>query len=370
LSSSTYIGNAYTIRKALIRKHYLAHTVESWLPKHPESPLKQHVPLTISFELDYAEFLDDALLEACELKESWEKNAGKDPAEREWWILKPGMSDRGQGIRLFSSEEQLQAIFDEWEAENPEEEEGDGEEEISRNDDEAAGRKPGTSDEPTSSGMITSQLRHFVVQPYIPPLLIPGTSNRKFHIRCYVLCVGALSVFVHKDMLALFAPDCYIKPGQTAKTAADDFQDDLDMRRHLTNTCLQDGTREGSVLRYWALPSSDVDLLKTAFDAICTTTGELFRAATANPTTFQPLPNAFEVFGVDWLLDERGIPKLLEVNAFPDFKQSGADLTGVVGGFWKDSMDIVGRKLLGVQARDRERRNDLVEVLDLDLGRR
>ncbi|KAL9034592.1 MAG: hypothetical protein Q9214_006978, partial [Letrouitia sp. 1 TL-2023] len=101
------LANSYVIRKALIRKHYLAHTIQSWLAKHPTSVLKEHVPLTVGFEVDYAEFLDEALIEAYELHEFFMRNEEREAGGKDWWILKPSMSDRGQGIRLFSSQEEL-----------------------------------------------------------------------------------------------------------------------------------------------------------------------------------------------------------------------------------------------------------------------
>jgi hypothetical protein len=108
--SSSSLSNAYVIRKALIRKHYLSTTIANWITKYPDSVLKKHVKPSVEFEVDYAEFLDDALVEAWELKESWARNEELDGDEdeeeaakkKEWWILKPGMSERGQGIRLFS----------------------------------------------------------------------------------------------------------------------------------------------------------------------------------------------------------------------------------------------------------------------------
>lgn len=115
---STCLVNSYMLRKALIRKHYLGSTIENWVAKRPDSILKTHVQRSEAFELDYAEFLDDSLVEAFELRASLEKNEeqGGDGSEkgkeaREWWILKPGMSDRGQGIRLFSTMDELQGIF-------------------------------------------------------------------------------------------------------------------------------------------------------------------------------------------------------------------------------------------------------------------
>ncbi len=154
--SSTALINSYMIRKALIRKHFLSLTVDTWVAKHPDSVLRTHVKRSEHFEVDYAEFLDDALVEAFDLRASLERNEALDEEDagdgndqigdgsgekggqgrmgdstaheatrtREWWILKPSMSDRGQGIRLFSTMEELQAIFDGWEEDEPESDDG------------------------------------------------------------------------------------------------------------------------------------------------------------------------------------------------------------------------------------------------------
>ncbi|TIA39163.1 TTL-domain-containing protein, partial [Aureobasidium pullulans] len=179
-NSQTSLMNSYIIRKALIRKHYLSTTVSHWLSKNPESCLSKNVKPSVEFELDFAEFLDDALVEAFELRESFEKNEELEDSEKQWWILKPGMSDRGQGIRLFNSEEDLTAIFESWEEDSDDEDaEHSGDER--QNDDE----------EDEGNGVMTSQLRHFIAQPYIhPPMLLPApfaSADRKFHIRTYIL---------------------------------------------------------------------------------------------------------------------------------------------------------------------------------------
>ncbi|KAL2187326.1 sure-like protein [Thermothelomyces heterothallicus CBS 203.75] len=381
----TCLVNSYMIRKALIRKHFLSATVDNWVAKHPDSVLKTHVKRSEAFEVDYAEFLDDALVEAFDLRESLERNAaalgcagsgGDDVAESvaergddgtvptaaaatagpatpitntttaetrgqkddgvEWWILKPSMSDRGQGIRLFSTMEQLQGIFDEWEPESSDDEDEDDRDHI-----------------------MTSHLRHFVAQPYIhPPLLLPELGNRKFHIRVYVLCVGSMRVYVYRDMLALFAAKPYRAPGSSGRDP-----NGPDLVAHLTNTCLQtsaatnnnnnnnnnttiapgnheDGTPPASaaadlVLRFGTLPL-DPDRSASIVAQICAVTGDLFEAAArAMPVHFQPAPHAFEVYGLDFLPDAQGRPWLLEVNAFPDFRQTGPGLAGVVARFWK-----------------------------------
>ncbi|VUC34915.1 unnamed protein product [Clonostachys rosea] len=300
--------NSYMIRKALIRKHYLSTTVDHWVAKRPDSVLKKHVRRSEAFEVDFAEFLDDALVEAFDLRESLDQNESLEEAsQRQWWILKPGMSDRGQGIRLFSTMEELQAIFDEWEEGEPD------------SDDESGGEEDG------GDGITTSHLRHFVAQPYIhPPLLVNG-DDRKFHIRTYVACSGSLNVFVYRHMLALFAAKPYSSPWDSPG----------DIESFLTNTCIQSSPNENTVRRFWDLPLP-VSKLDSIFSDICEVTGEIFEgAARAMPIHFQTLPNAFEVYGLDFLVDAEGTPWLLEVNAFPDFKQTGADLQEIVRGFWE-----------------------------------
>lgn len=398
--SSTCMANAYIIRKALIRKHYLSTTIANWITKYPESCLKHHVKPSVEFEVDYAEFLDDALIEAWDLKESWARNEALNDEDeaasrnREWWILKPGMSDRGQGIRLFSSEEELTEIFEEWDPESDDEEE----EEDARSD-AGDGAQRAMQDENEGDGIMTSQLRHFVAQPYIhPPLLLqaPGQSPdttstlKKFHIRTYVLATGALQVHVYRPMLALFAARDYLPPWNQV------LQEDREeaMKAHLTNTCLQDsGDRDGSVGLFWDMPDdlpSQPDFLggttsiaqanghdwkQKVFEQICAATGETFKAAAKGMSIhFQTLPNAFEIFGLDFMVgleaDGQLQTYLLEVNAFPDFRQTGDDLKGMIEGLFEGVVDVAIAPFFGVETSDEPSDEKLVEVLNTDMGRR
>ncbi|KAI4246809.1 MAG: hypothetical protein L6R40_001838 [Gallowayella cf. fulva] len=431
---STSLVNSYVIRKALIRKHYLAHTIHSYLVKNPSSDLKDHVPVTVDFELDYAEFLDEALLEAYELHEAFARNQGKSASEREWWILKPGMSDRGQGIRLFSTEQELHTIFQQWEDDQPSSSSSSSSASTSDSDEVDNNGKPQPStspspisssplttttlSKPSSDGIVTSQLRHFIAQPYIAPLLLPQCNNRKFHLRTYVLCIGALRVYVYNESLALFADPPYRAPGTQTETQTEGEEEprEIDLRPHLTNTCLlprpqtppsssplnnslhNPSPQQKSIipLSLLPLPLPSLTSLQTQ---IQTTTHTLFlAAATQNPTTFQPLPNAFEVFGLDFLVDARSTVWLLEVNAFPDFGQSGSVDEGrrVVEGFWRG---VVGCVLCGesgffggrggggeegngndderkeVEGTEKEKEKEkglweMIKVLDLDMGKR
>jgi hypothetical protein len=318
---TTCLVNSYAIRKALIRKHFLSATVDAWVAKRPAGVLGQHVRRSEGFEVDYAEFLDDGLTECFDLRASLERNEAFDNTDRqeenanegkEWWILKPSMSDRGQGIKLFSTMEELQSIFDKWD------------EDLPTSDDEEAEEEEGVSEERSTKDYITtSHLRHFVAQPYIhPPLLV---ESRKFHIRTYVLALGRLQVYVYNQMLALFAPAAYVPPWKDASPSA-----------HLTNTCLQGSSPSpSSVQLFDNLPLPDM-LKNSIRSEIGDIVGELFEAAARSMTVhFQPLRNAFEVFGVDFLVDAEGRTWLLEVNSFPDFKQTGGELRGVVERFWE-----------------------------------
>ena len=64
--------------------------------------------------------------------------------EEKWFILKPGMADRGNGIRLFHTKGELESIFKEFEDPGSEDEEG--------------------KNSAPKTGVATSQLRHFVIQ--------------------------------------------------------------------------------------------------------------------------------------------------------------------------------------------------------------
>lgn len=353
MNSDDYMINSYMIRKALIRKHYISTTMDHWVAKNPTSLLKKHMKRSDTFEVDYAEFLDDALIEAFDLRESMDRNAEAESDEaKEWWILKPGMSDRGQGIRLFSTMDELQEIFDVWESERPD------------SDDEEDDDNEGSGDKQEGGDYITaSHLRHFVAQPYIhPPLLVEDGGN-KFHIRTYVLCSGSLDVYVYKHMLALFAAKPYSPPWVSPD----------DIETFLTNTCIQESPNDNTVRRFWNLPL-DKAQLDGIFDQICGITGEIFEAAArAMPIHFQTMPNAFEAFGLDFLVDAQGNSWLLEINAFPDFKQTGGDLQEIVEGFWRGVARHSVAPFFGIDESalaHGQDATDMVKVREVDLGRR
>ena len=300
-----YIANSFIYRKALIRKHYLSHTIHSYIVKHPESILHKAFFESHTLDLDYAEFLDDSLDENWELRQELER-------EDRWWIVKPSMSDKGQGIRVFKTIEDLQRIFDSFD------------DEADENED------PNSVTDDTK--IIISQLRHFIVQQYMTnPLLLPSMDNKKFHIRCYITCKGDLEVFVYDRMLALFAPTQY-----DDVTKDEDNFDPIDLNRlqgHLTNTCLQTKNEnvQLSVVEFADLSDISQENKDRIIGQIHEIAHDIFHAAvTVNRLNFQPLPNAFETYGVDFLVDDQYDVKLLEVNAYPDFKQTGNELKSLI----------------------------------------
>ncbi len=389
--------SSYVIRKALIRKHYLASALNTYAVKLPPGPTADRfrtcTPKTWHLEIQFADELDELLMDDLyDLAELLEANQAAAEEGREddvkWFILKPGMADRGNGIRIFSTLDQLQTIFEEFEPESDDEEDGDVDDDD--RDSQASGsRLPGQD---TYAGkdtsVMASQLRHFVIQEYIrSPLLIDPVSSpangdsiaeqtsqklnihdsasvsnaRKFHLRAYVLCVAGLAVYLHDDMLALFAPLAYQDP--TSDTVRD-------LRCHLTNTCLQeDGSlaigndarpKEENVFLWSDLAASrsgpkelgsskplSAEIVDNVRRKAADVIGASFEAAAkAGSIHWQMWPNAFEVFGVDLLVgydddvaaSGTGVSQdsdrlkvwLLEVNAQPDFAQTGARLSAVI----------------------------------------
>jgi hypothetical protein len=69
----------------------------------------------------------------------WDLGKELENSSANWWILKPGMADRGMGIRLFNSKDALRQIFEDFDSYSED-------------------------DEESSTGVVTSQLRHFVIQ--------------------------------------------------------------------------------------------------------------------------------------------------------------------------------------------------------------
>lgn len=371
--SSLVSSSSYCIRKALIRKNWLHSGIQGYAVKNPPKDSRRsaldYLPHTWSIDIQFADDLDELLIDDLyDLAEEMQRNEEREPQDRKWWILKAAMADRGMGIRIFSSLEELQGILEQFEGDSDDEEQD--EEEVGVD----------SSDPQKDTSVMLGQLRHFIIQEYIhPPLLLAPNpisrpqSFRKFHLRAYVLCVGGLQVYLWNEMLALFAPSDYSDPRNI------DDAEGPDPRIHLTNTCLHsDGSatldgrmsednvhllsdlcaetskvhyrrREGDSTSDATLNPSDLaELQRLAVETIGTT----FAAAAkgSGSTNWHMWANCWEIFGVDLLVGWQGVgasaPQspwkmwLLEINAQPDFAQSGPKLQRIIDDLFKRSLEI------------------------------
>ncbi|KZT06869.1 uncharacterized protein LAESUDRAFT_743194 [Laetiporus sulphureus 93-53] len=379
------LSSSYVIRKALIRKHYLARCIYNYLVKHKESALGIATPRTWDIELSFADELD----------EMWSDDLFDLGQE----LDKAGMADRGMGIRLFHTKEDLMRIFEEFEQGSDDEEAV--EEEIRHGPD---------------SGVMMSQLRHFVIQEYLFNLLVLDPAEvpldgkpkpklqdlrgHKFHLRVYCVASGAVTVYMYDRILALFSAVPYSNPSEGKDSSTSSFINEY-LAAHLTNTSLQTERGEAGVRLLDELIGShilssrlgasamqpqqqqvrtrqprppraigqmmDVEQIRVArkkqdeqaqrsvFTAediediksqISEVLAETFKAALDMSVHFQPLPNAFELYGVDFLVTNVPCPSLpkfqvnlLEVNSEPAIELTGPRLTWIL----EDLFRAIGR---------------------------
>ncbi|KAL4243551.1 putative tubulin-tyrosine ligase [Abortiporus biennis] len=410
---SKILSSSYVIRKALIRKHFLSRCLHSYCVKHPDSVLCQAVPRTWDLELSFADELDEMWGdELWDLGEELDKN---DPLK--WWILKPGMADRGMGIRLFHSKEDLTNIFEQFDEEG-------SEEEVDEDD-----------DNHRNTAVVTSQLRHFVIQEYLSnPLLLDPTevpldastksSNKKasdlhghkFHLRAYCVASGALSVYLYTRILSLFSAVPYTAPDASMdrNDSSQETHSEMDISAHLTNTSLQTERGEAGVRLFDELvgcqilssessskssstrhqptrghalgqaietdnPQSSISStnilteedVKDIKDQMAEILAEVFNAGVDMSVHFQPLPNAFELFGIDFLVSHIPNPStkrrfqvhILEVNSEPAIELTGPRLTWILEDLFKSIASDIVAPFFGVETKSEGESKDVNEGL-------
>ncbi|CAH0477797.1 unnamed protein product [Peronospora belbahrii] len=296
------VANSYCVRKGLSRKAQLSIYLSKYILKHPDCRLSKALPYTLvvdtweaydesltHFGISFRERLDSCLWEVKQMLESKMKKT---------WIMKPSATNKGAEVSVITDFQKLRSIVNEW-----------------------------------------TDIREWVVQEYIErPLLLRG---RKFHIRVYVLAVGGLKVFVYQRCLVLCALERYRK-------------DDTDNNfSHITNTFQQQNhpefvesecvllldNIEGILAEQGILDAADKKAqILTDIGHI---TAEAFDAYKGEFSVFQPLPNCFEIYGVDFMVDEDFNVWLLEFNPGPDFKQTGDRLHFVIRELMADSLSVI-----------------------------
>ena len=143
-----------------------------------------------------------------------------------------------------------------------------------------------------------AHVREWIVQRYVDkPKLLPAYGNRKFHLRVYVVAEGNLRVHVYDGILALFASLAYERERPS-----------YDRLRHITNTCAQTDSsfkEDDLVKEFFSLDGITETLRAKVFEQIKSIVAEIFTGLHSEMTIFQPLKNAFEIYGFDFLLDEK-----------------------------------------------------------------
>ena len=297
--------NWYPVDCGLAEKDRLTELVKRGASKSSQSKLVEHFPESYSFDIDDSDTVEQRLLDAevDELNESLHNNKTRQPHEQEWWILKPAILCGGKDIHLFATLNKLESLFD-----------------------------------PARSHLRKNH--RFICQRYIQNPLLLHLGLHKFHIRTYALAVGSLHVYVFRRMLALFAAKKYQHPWIT---------DAYDV--HLTNTSLQeDAIALGSTRSLDDLPEESglgLGWKEDAFSQICAITSDSFAtAARCSPTTFQLLSNCFQLFGIDFLLDQTGKVWLLEFNSGP-----ALDPSDLVSHLFDSIVDIVLQRWMDTNDR-------------------
>ena len=197
------IASSYLVRKGLSRKAQLAMQIKRYLSKRKESILARAIPFTIILQTwdafddmkvdfgggTFASFDSTAVMTvALRQRLEWclehEKSiflSKTDDPDFSHWILKSSVTNKGADIVVVRDWDGILDALEE-----------------------------------------VPDIREWVLQRYIAnPLLIQG---HKFHLRVYVLCTGALEVFVFNRVLILIAAHRY------------DLHDIDDIYRHLSNT--------------------------------------------------------------------------------------------------------------------------------------
>jgi tubulin---tyrosine ligase len=281
--NASWCANSYLLRKGLIRKANLAQYVQKHCRRYPDSILNKHVPQTVQLQIDPRE-VEWSLCDADDVLETKEQRESP-----KLWILKPSVTDSAAEVRVVQTMDEVR-------------------DSITRNMD----------------------IGDWVLQRYVDrPLLVRGC---KFHLRVYVVAFGDLCVYLNTNILSLIAVRKY-------------STDHTERLSHLTNTCLQmdqesfsetDNIRTLQELVDDGILDSEktqhsVELMKQVMN-------DVFSAVRGEFAAFSSVAHCFEMYGIDFLLDQDYNPHLLEVNCGPDFKATGLRLKKLIKDLMADTM--------------------------------
>lgn len=332
------VASAYCVRKGLIRKANLAAHVAQCQARAADSgrvhPLAAFVPESRVIDL-YPALHDRTVLRwyrsvraavAAIVEEAtddlWPATASAAAdghssctvASSEVWVLKPSLANKGAEIHLAASLQDVLDAVTEW-----------------------------------------PDCAQWVLQRYVErPLTLGG--GHKFHLRVYVLAVGALEVFVYRECLCLAAA----LPHRDPRASDAGMLAGQPLHTFITNTCVNASLAsfdEAKLVRLLSELPEVVDIPASApastgpdsrrhaiarvYSGVRECIARLFASYRGDVGAFMPLPNAFELFGVDMLVQSDTLrPILLEVNAGPDLKQTGSRLRPLIAQMLDDMLAV------------------------------
>lgn len=294
------VTNNLMVRKGFCRKANFAIQMRRHVQKcGPKCPLAAGIPDSAVIDtvpvfhdrpkwLDFAAAMADALSDADDMM-----SRNRDDGAT-LWILKPSLANKAAEICIVRSVEEVEAALRTW-----------------------------------------RDIGQWVLQRYVEkPLLVGG--GRKFHLRVYALANGALDAYVFSEALVLMAVEPF----------AQSANDTSARHSHITNTCV--GTEHGGFLEerfvrtLSELPQLLVDegavadvaegakRVAALTEGIHASVAHAFDAFYGGMHGYQALPNAFELYGLDFLVDTDWQLYLLEANPTPDIKQTGSRLDPVI----------------------------------------
>lgn len=179
-------------------------------------------------------------------------------------------------------------------------------------------------------------------------------------------------------MLALFSSTAYCKPQIT--------DDRIDLSPHLTNTAIQPDHSEDHVRLLEELVGCHIlsGNLRTKFtdadlanllEQMTKILAETFRAALHTVVHFQAIPNAFELFGIDFLVSHSSQQsfqvKILEINAQPAIELTGPRLEYILQDLFQSIAKVCVEPFFVPQSKEPwavgDRRKHFIKCLDQDI---
>lgn len=114
---------------------------------------------------------------------------------------------------------------------------------------------------------------------------------------------------------------------------------------HITNSCVQrthPQFSEDFTVRLLSELNDEIgkDKVDLIFQKMIINLAEIFKAVHKEFSGFFPLPNCFELYGVDFLIDENCNPIILEFNCGPDMKNTGSRLDHVISSLLEDTLNV------------------------------